>query len=748
MNVKEVERKKEKEFEKRSFIFQILRFWERVKSVAYTYSDNFEYAGFFNVSKTLKVFLGGFILSFSSIGGVNPFGISFVSASGKMGRTERISAFLGTAVASLFIEKGIWFFLASFLAVVLGEIFSFKNRIRETEIAFSAFCGSLFFVFFGVKAFFIAAIGLPVFALAFCGLFHEKKQVDSVLADGGFLCLSLAVSLAFSEFSLWRLSFGIICALFFLVEGAERGGYYLGSLSGFFSGVALGTSYVVPLSVAGFICGIFIRRRRRAGILLTFASLLVFSFLSFGGKDVLKMIISSFWGIILWVSVSDLILDKKRVKLPISILRKKNVEEKKLSDALGNVSLALSSISKMKRREREEKTMLVLEGIFSEECETCTGCRLNVEAAKGRLCVNMLKNRKISSDNFSDEFKNGCSRFGIIEDKINALMEENPHKTSIRIDTLAEDYMAISRILALGEKRAENRYYHDATASKNIKLALEMKNIRVQRVEVTGTRLPEVELLGIPFKLPFPEKTIKKEIEKTLGKDMEISFLEAESKTAKMGFVAVCPLKIEYYKLSIPKKDELICGDSVSVFDGSDGYFYSLISDGMGSGRDAAVCSRLGTVFLEKLISAGIDKAGAVSMLGNVISASEDEIFTTVDLAEVDLVRGKISFLKAGAAPSWILRNGRAYSISSKTLPCGIIPKSPTEQTIVDCYSGDIVIMASDGGEWAEGALGTIGKMMEKKILDPKAIASFLVEEAAKKSGRSDDISFSVLSIL
>ncbi len=748
MNVKGEENKRKNKIEKNGIVLKALGMFEEIKNLAYMYSENFEYAGFSNVSDMLQSFLGGFILSFSSIGKIKPFGISFVCACGKKGRAERISALIGTSVASLFIEGGIWLFLASVFSVVLGEIFCLREKSKEAEVTLSAVLGSLLFIPLGITSFLFSVACVPIFTVAFSGLFHEKKRTEAVLADGGFLCLALALSIAFSDFYLWNFSFGIICSIFFAMEGAERGGYYLGALSGFFSGIALGTDYIIPMAVAGFISGIFIRKRRNTGLALSFAFILIWSAFAPLEMEFWEIVTSSFWGIILWNAVSYLCLDKTRVKLPTTVLQKKNREGKKFSDALGSVSLALSSISKAKRREREEKTMLVLEGIFLQECETCTGCRMNVEATKMRLCANMIKNKKINSEDFSDDFKKYCSRYSFIKDKINEFMEDNPHKASIRIDTLAEDYMAISRILSLGEKRAENRYYHDASASKKIKLALELKNIRVQRVEVTGMRLPEVEISGIPFKIPFPEKTIKAEVEKVLGKDMDIAFLETEAKNARMGFSAVCPLKIEYYKISIPKKGEFICGDSIAVFEGADGYFYSLISDGMGSGRDAAVCSRLGTVFLEKLISSGIDKSGAVSMLGNVIASSEDEIFTTVDLMEIDLVRGKITFLKAGAAPSWILRNGRAYSIFSKTLPCGIISKSAAEQTIIDCYSGDIVIMASDGGEWAEDSLCSIGKMMEKNILDPKSIATFLADEAVKKSGRIDDISFCVLSIL
>ncbi len=237
-------------------------------------------------------------------------------------------------------------------------------------------------------------------------------------------------------------------------------------------------------------------------------------------------------------------------------------------------------------------------------------------------------------------------------------MEESPVKTSLRIDTLAEDYASMWRILSFGEKRAENRFYRDVSLGNKIRLELELEKIRVMKVDVCGERLPFVEIWGIPFKLPFPEKLIKKCVERVIGKDVTLEYIETEGKSAKMGFKAKCPMRAEFYKMSIPKKGEVICGDSIEVFEGDDGYFYSILSDGMGSGRDAAVCSRLGTVFMQKRVSAGIDKAfyKALPKFANILvvetldaigcrSASTiDDILFDISIQERYLVINKFDY--------------------------------------------------------------------------------------------------------
>lgn len=71
----------------------------------------------------------------------------------------------------------------------------------------------------------------------------------------------------------------------------------------------------------------------------------------------------------------------------------------------------------------------------------------------------------------------------------------------------------------------------------------------------------------------------------------------------------------------------------------------------MGSGRDAALTSRLAAIYLEKLLCVGADKGDALRMLNKVLMAKKDEVFTTVDLIEIDKLTGEATLVKAGAAP-------------------------------------------------------------------------------------------------
>ena len=143
---------------------------------------------------------------------------------------------------------------------------------------------------------------------------------------------------------------------------------------------------------------------------------------------------------------------------------------------------------------------------------------------------------------------------------------------------------------------------------------------------------------------------------------------------------------------------EGLCGDSVALFRSADGRSFALLSDGMGSGRNAAELSGICTVFLQKMLSAGGDTGVILKMLNDfLVAGPAGESSATVDLLELDLYTGEGIFWKSGAAPTFILREGNLLRLSSRTAPAGILPEADVQKTEFQLYHGDVVVMLSDG---------------------------------------------------
>jgi len=117
---------------------------------------------------------------------------------------------------------------------------------------------------------------------------------------------------------------------------------------------------------------------------------------------------------------------------------------------------------------------------------------------------------------------------------------------------------------------------------------------------------------------------------------------------------------------------------------------------------------------------------------------------------EIDLLNASASFIKSGAAPSYILRDGKLFRITSNSLPIGITRVMNAEEVKFDLQVGDIIVMMSDGvsqtledGIWLADLLtfgwsdGTDLDGMVKKIL----------EGAERNNRRGDDMTVGLIKI-
>ncbi|MBQ8759780.1 MAG: SpoIIE family protein phosphatase, partial [Clostridia bacterium] len=179
------------------------------------------------------------------------------------------------------------------------------------------------------------------------------------------------------------------------------------------------------------------------------------------------------------------------------------------------------------------------------------------------------------------------------------------------------------------------------------------------------------------------------------------------------------------------------------------GYFRALICDGMGSGRDAALSSRLASLFLEKMLATDTDKGIILELLGNALMSRSGESFSSVDLFEADLLTGKAEFVKAGAAPTYILRKSKIFKIFSATPPVGIITGFTTEITRFTLEPEDVIVMVSDGAVPNNEDSSFIAELIKTDTSkDSSAIAAEIAERCESRDDICDDVSICVLKAL
>ena len=148
----------------------------------------------------------------------------------------------------------------------------------------------------------------------------------------------------------------------------------------------------------------------------------------------------------------------------------------------------------------------------------------------------------------------------------------------------------------------------------------------------------------------------------------------------------------------IAKDGEVVSGDNFSMFSGKNGQMILGLSDGMGSGLEAFRESETVIDLLEQFLGSGFDKEAAIRLIHtSMLLQSEGQSSATVDLCMADLYSGECEFVKIGASTTFLKKKNWVETITSTSMPMGILPEVDYECTRKKMEDGDYIIMVSDG---------------------------------------------------
>lgn len=223
---------------------------------------------------------------------------------------------------------------------------------------------------------------------------------------------------------------------------------------------------------------------------------------------------------------------------------------------------------------------------------------------------------------------------------------------------------------------------------------------------------------------------------------------EAEGK-AKLLFAEKAALSAEYGRAQIPFGTGKLCGDCSDFFLDNRGRAHLLLSDGMGSGGKAAIDAAMTVSLLTKLIHAGFEFDAALKMVNSALLVkSNEESLSTIDIACVDLYTGKTEFLKAGAAPTFVLRSGTVGKVEAMSLPAGILRGVEFEKSRMTLREGDVIVMISDGAILT-GIDWLYPQIKLSKNLSAKEMAHEIANTAKlrRTDSHDDDITVAVVKL-
>ena len=381
-----------------------------------------------------------------------------------------------------------------------------------------------------------------------------------------------------------------------------------------------------------------------------------------------------------------------------------------ISDAFASLSEMFYNLSDRFRRPGTLDLRQICDGAFDSFCRDCpnkTVCwGLEYQETLGvvnRLISCLHTRGKVDREQIPAHLLHRCDSMDLILDHINrdcARLTGEMLKNN-RTEIFAMDYESAAKIIndALEEDAGEYRF--DPEQEKQVTEYLRDAGITAGGVTVYGNRRRRILIrnVNVEHSRVSPE-TLRSDLGEMCGMELSRPSFEVENRVPTMILQAKKRIAVQGAKNNLCADGE-VSGDTINLFSNKKDYFYALISDGMGSGREAAFTSNLCSVFLEKMLRAGNRAGTSLRMLNNLICSrdadSSKECSSTVDLMELDLMTGEASFIKSGAAPSFIVRGKAVHRLQIGSAPIGILRTVETQATSFFLKEGDTVVMISDG---------------------------------------------------
>ncbi len=675
--------------------------------------------------KAILALGGGFLLAFAPLGSyINPFGTALLCATDQC----RIAVLAGCLLALPFCRTGILLqailLLGCFFLLALGEkqgfSLSLKDKARDAlslsaaerpatkglRIALCA-CSAMLtaageLLFYG----FTPARAMPVLALCgisplFCFLFHRLlhggHRDEPALLGGCFALTQIFVPFSIGDVPL-ALGVGALCTL----AVAKNKGFACGCACGLLCGLTMGGPITGALGVLGITFGLLCADAELLALLLGYM-LTVSGLWYLGDAETVPLA-----ALVLGVGCagfrclsSQIPLKRSQLLAPADALENRRVREQhlhKYAAAFSSLSGVFYTVSESASPQTPQETIEGIRTVINAFCANCEGCNLE----PGELCNcfadRMREEGVIHVPSLPTHILRNCPSIRPMAKTVNNLpsLQEKEKEKGIR--QMAAEYANLSSLLDAAARHEEAAKTKDRAASAAVKSALRDMKIKCDGVQVTGQRLRKVEVYGVDLpRIPVSPAALSASLSKLLGTRLSQPEFLLHDDYSVMRLVSSPCFRVEYAKCMASKAGERVCGDTVSFFETDDGYFYCLLSDGMGSGRDAALSSRLAAIMMEKLITVGAPPADALRMLNKALRQREKEVFATVDLLQIDRYTGIASLIKAGAAPTLLFRGGNCRRFESKTPPAGIMKNVIAEKRSFKVQKGDVLLMLSDG---------------------------------------------------
>lgn len=607
-------------------------------------------------------------------------------------------------------------------------------------------------------------IGMLASAMLRCGT--DAARSGSLQRGWERFCLLLSGVIAVSGLGFFRIGpvqLGQTAAIWAALAFAWANGPAAGVAGGVVCGLALAMAghdsrIALVLSLCGCMGGMAMLSRKRGlclpGVLMS--NVLAWFVTPLGAPPI------SWWsaaaGTLAFVLLPQDALDRLKPYLHGADLRDRSMENAFVTQRIQHMREAIEHLARALPVQEEEPPSKgeELAALLCAQCMNRELCWGRSRSRTEKMLCDMMEGKLTDEGNTAITSDGGCIRLHDLPEAVRGVQLMRLRRDAAARKARYERELTLTHLAALSGTLADlgqmtaGESFNDLRAAHVIRLAMEELGIPARlryarRVDGHLQAALEAESV-LPMHKALEElmQHLRQQEDMALSiSRMEKGQIELEEiplYSASVGMATACA-----------EGGETVCGDACCAKRCEGGRLLMMLCDGMGHGERAHRQSEKTLELLLLLLEAGYTRRQAITAVNGIMLGSQnEERFSTVDLADVDLWTGEVFGEKLGACASWVVRGSHMKKMEGSSLPLGIVQEAAPTAVQFRLHSGDILILMSDGVADVFANDMQMRRMLEGSLhMQPQRMADAILQSALAAGGAPrDDMSVMVLLLM
>lgn len=756
------------------------------------------------IKKGISLAIIGFLLGRALIlSQLAPFGLPFFAAVFLMRRDRAPLALFGLIAGGLTVHysNSLVIFASAFLLLLFHKIkkpaVEGQFKTMSIYVFASLFLVNLaeqYLVFRTIQLYDLMMIGVEAgLAMILTLIFIQSIPMLTVRTKSqslkteeivSIIILLASVMTGTIGWMIYDLSLDHIFSRYLVLLFGLAGGAAIGSTVGVVTGLifslaSIASLYQMSLLAFSGLLGGLLKEGRKIGVAsgLLIATLLI-GLYGEGTNNIMVTLYESLIAVALFILTPSSIINKIAKHIPGTVENSDEQQQyaRKVRDVTAQrveqfshvfeaLSNSFSQVDERGRLEEDEKEFdYFLSNVTEKTCqlcfkkEQCWSKNFNTTYdGMQEIMLQLSENNGQLPQKTSKEWGKYCSRgpqvIGAISQELTYFEANQKLKRQVKESRklVADQLRGVSAVMDDFAKEIQRERKNHHVHEESILEAIQDFGLHIGHVEIYSLEQGNVDIeMSVPYCQGRGEceKLIAPMLSDILGETIVVHSEECAtypSGQCEVIFRSAKKFTVETGVAHAAKGGGLVSGDSFTTMEIGCGKFAIAISDGMGNGERAHFESTETLKLLQKFLQSGIEEKIAIKSVNSVLSLrTTDEIFSTLDLAMIDLQDARAKFLKICSIPSFIKRGDRIIKIESSNLPMGIIQDFDVDVVSEELKAGDILIMMSDGVFDGPSHVENIEFWLKRKIKemetdDPQEISDLILEEVIRTKGIIDD---------